>query len=292
VANNGYDDLFDAWGAALNVNPQLGKTIFHVESSGDVDVKDAPDGAAGPMRIKPETAKAAAVKLGLDPNAIDLHDMRWAVPIGMQVLADGLNATQSPEGAFGYYQSGSADPAKWDKTYIAKATKSYPDMSLLPATQDVGGDIATTGASQIGQTGATINRFLRANAQGLDATKANWCAAFVNGVLNANGVAGTTGKTRDVATSFLQWGQPVQGDPQAGDVLVQPKGHAAGQTGGHVGIATGQVAEGPGGSYYLMESGNVDNKVIYSWEPAQSIVVRRMPQRQAPQSQPQTAASQ
>ena len=87
------------------------------------------------------------------------------------------------------------------------------------------------------------------------------------------------GPGKYVATSFLNWGQPAQGDPQPGDVLVLPNGRAAGVPGGHVGIATGQIADAPGGrTVYLMQSGNENGRVAYSWEPAQSVVVRRAPQ--------------
>jgi hypothetical protein len=95
--------------------------------------------------------------------------------------------------------------------------------------------------------------------------------------LDANGVQGTTGAGKNIATSFLNWGAPAQGDPQPGDVLVQPRGHPAGGIGGHVGIAAGPVAEGSGGRFYLMQSGNLNGHVAYSWEPAQGVVVRRAP---------------
>ncbi len=296
MPNHAYDDLFDQWGAALNVDPQLAKTVFHVESSGDPNVRDGAAGEIGPMQMKPATAQAMAVKLGLDPKAVDLHDMRWAVPLGMQYLADGMNATQSAEGALGYYNSGSADPAKWKSGYIDKATKAYPGMTLTPPGQDaqpaVNGDaIVATGHSLIGQTGAGINSFLRQHGETLDATKSNWCAAFVNGVLDAGGVQGASGPGKDVATNFLNWGAPVQDAPQAGDVLVIPRGHSAGTIGGHVGIATGHVADGPNGPIYLMQSGNYPGRggaqVAYSWEPAASVVARRA----APPAQPQQQAS-
>ncbi len=294
MPNHAFDDLFDQWGAALNVDPQLAKTVFHVESNGDPNVRDGAAGEIGPMQMKPATAQAMAVKLGLDPKAVDLHDMRWAVPLGMQYLADGMNATQSAEGALGYYNSGSADPGKWKPAYIDKATKAYPGMTLTAPGQDqaqpASGDaIVATGQSLIGQTGATINPFLRQHGETLDATKSNWCAAWVNGVLDANGVQGTTGGGKDVATNFLKWGQPVQDEPQAGDVLVIPRGRSAGSLGGHVGIATGHVADGPNGPLYLMQSGNSSSggNVAYSWEPAASVVARRA----APPAQPQQQAS-
>ena len=131
--NDQYDDLFDAWGQALNVDPQLGKTVFHIESSGDPSIKNGADGEVGGMQMKPETARMMAAKLGFDPKGIDLHDMRWAVPLSMQYLADGMNATQTGEGALGYYNSGSADPKRWRQDYIDKAVRAYPGMALTPA---------------------------------------------------------------------------------------------------------------------------------------------------------------
>jgi hypothetical protein len=313
--NDQYDDLFDGWGAALNVNPQLAKTVFHVESGGDPNVKDGTAGEVGPMQMKPATAKAMAVKLGLDPNAVDLHDMRWAVPLSMQYIADGLNATQTAEGALGYYNSGNADPKRWNPKYIAKAQQTYDSVPLTPAQaapgdgqasqppvaqpapapsqapQDAppadGGAVASTASSLVGNNAASIKPFLAANGQSLDPTRANWCAAFVNATLEANGVEGTTGAGKNVATGFLNWGAPVQDTPQPGDVMVQPRGHPAGGLGGHVGIATGHVAEGNGQTFYLMQSGNLNGRVAYSWEPAQSVVLRRA----APKSTPTLQAS-
>jgi soluble lytic murein transglycosylase-like protein len=135
-----FDQLFDAWGRALNVNPQLGKTVFWLESTHNAGIGNGRTGEIGGMQIKPETGAMMAKKLGFDPRAVDLHDMRWAIPLAMQYLADGLNATGSAEGAFGYYNSGSADPKRWNKSYIDNAVKSYPNMALhLP-------DEATDGA--------------------------------------------------------------------------------------------------------------------------------------------------
>lgn len=157
-----------------------------------------------------------------------------------------------------------------------------PDNALPPPS--VGDSIAATAARLNGANSATIRPFLQQTGQDLDPTKNNWCAAFVNGVLAANGVQGTTGGGKNIATGFLNWGEPADGDLQSGDVLVQPKGHPAGGLGGHVGIATGHISEGNGQTYVLMQSGNYSGKVSYSWEPAQSLVVRRAP---APQPQQQ-----
>jgi hypothetical protein len=153
-------------------------------------------------------------------------------------------------------------------------TNDQPDDSPPP----VGDAIASTASHLVGNNAATISPFLRQTGQSLDPMRANWCAAFVNGVLNANGVEGTTGPGKNIATGFLNWGTPADGELQPGDVLVQPRGHPAGGIGGHVGIATGHIAEGNGQTYVLMQSGNLNGRVAYSWEPAQSVVVRRPPQ--------------
>lgn len=286
MPNNAYDDLFDRWGQALNVNPQLLKTIFQMESSGD------PSKPHGGMGISDDVAATIATRMGWDPKQVDVRDMRWAVPIASRILADGLNATGSPEGALGYYNTGQTDPGKWNQGYISQATSLYPGMTLTPARDEHTGDnIVTTATGHLGQTSSTIGDFLHRNNEQLDPTRANWCAAFVNSALNENGVAGVTGAGRDVATSFLKWGTPVDGAPQAGDVLVEPRGHPAGGLGGHVGFATGHVASGPNGDFYLMESGNLNGKVAYSWEPAQGLVVRRAPPP-LDQSQPPAAPDQ
>jgi uncharacterized protein (TIGR02594 family) len=283
-----YDDLFDQWGQSFNVDPQLAKSVFQMESGG------GKTNSANPMGITPATAAAAAKQMGWDPKQVNLADMGWAIPIGMRVLADGLNATQSADGAVGYYNSGSTDPRKWNQNYVASIGKIYPTAALTPAKQQAtdqsaqdnqapadGSGIVDTAASQMGQDSRSIVPFLQKNGQSLDPTRANWCAAFVNGVLDANGVQGTTGPGKNVATGFLNWGQPVQGDPQVGDVLVQPRGHPAGGIGGHVGIFAGQIADGQNGqTYYLMQSGNYNSRVAYSWEPANSVVARRAPSQQ------------
>jgi soluble lytic murein transglycosylase-like protein len=151
MPNNDFDDLFDAWGQALNVNPQLAKTIFHIESNGNPNSPDGPlslnapigpDGkperAQGGMQIMPSTAQGLATKLGFDPKAVDLHDMRWSVPLATAYLAEGLTATQgSPEGAFAYYFAGPNQAAWGPKTadYVNKAVRLYPKMALTPATR-------------------------------------------------------------------------------------------------------------------------------------------------------------
>ena len=120
-----------------------------------------------------------------------------------------------------------------------------------------------------------IQQYLVKGGAGMDPAKIAWCAAFVNATLQQ---AGQRGSGSAVATSFMNWGKPVQTEPIKGDVMVLSKGKAPGQIGGHVGMSTGRVRQGPNGYEFEMISGNTGrgaDRVDLSWEPAQSVTVRR-----------------
>jgi uncharacterized protein (TIGR02594 family) len=117
-----------------------------------------------------------------------------------------------------------------------------------------------------------VKEYLRTGGVGMDPATTAWCAAFVNSSLAQEGIKGSGSQ---VATSFMNWGQPATGAIQRGDVLVKMRGHRAGETGGHVGMATGQTRQGPGGTEYEMISGNLSDQVKRSWESARSVVARR-----------------
>ena len=121
---------------------------------------------------------------------------------------------------------------------------------------------------------AELQSFMAKNGMPTDPATTAWCAAFVNASLATQGITGTGSR---VATSFSNWGEGVA-DPskvQSGDVMVQPKGRGAGETGGHVGIATGQSRMGPRGLQLQMISGNKADAVRKTWENASEIVLRR-----------------
>lgn len=144
MPNHAYDDLFDSWGRALNVDPQLAKTVFHMESSGGRNTGKSlptdPDSPIGPMQIRPSTAQGMAKQMGID-GPVNLQDMRFAVPLAMGYLANGLTATQSPEGALAYYYGG-PDTSQWGpktQQYVDHGKALYPSMALTPtppATQE------------------------------------------------------------------------------------------------------------------------------------------------------------
>lgn len=73
----------------------------------------------------------------------------------------------------------------------------------------------------------------------------------------------------------MNWGQPATGSILRGDVLVKSRGHRAGETGGYVGMATGETREGPGGLEYKMVSGNSADQVRRTWESTRSVIARR-----------------
>lgn len=121
---------------------------------------------------------------------------------------------------------------------------------------------------------AQINAFLKAGGVDINAAATAWCAAFVNAALNQMGIKGTGSLT---ATDFAKWGIEVRPEEiRRGDVLVQTRGRAAGQTGGHVGLATGRVrATAEGIQEIEMLSGNASDKVEKDWVRVGEVIARR-----------------
>ena len=65
---------------------------------------------------------------------------------------------------------------------------------------------------------------------GVDPVRTEWCAAFVNAVLEKSNIAGSNSLT---ARSFLEWGEKTN-QPQRGDIVVFKRGNNNWQ--GHVGF--------------------------------------------------------
>lgn len=112
---------------------------------------------------------------------------------------------------------------------------------------------------------------------GVDPVRTEWCAAFVNAVLEKDGIP----SLNDIeypypltARGFLSWGLPVaKNDIQRGDIVVFPRGTQGWQ--GHVGFYIQTTADG----YWLILGGNQDKSVKYSlYNPRRAISVRRWPQ--------------
>lgn len=94
---------------------------------------------------------------------------------------------------------------------------------------------------------------------GVDPVRIEWCAAFVNAILQETGVEGSSSVSENplLARSFLDWGKSVD-DPKMGDVVVFPRGNQGWQ--GHVGFYV-KSQEIDGVLYYYILGGNQNNSV-------------------------------
>ena len=109
---------------------------------------------------------------------------------------------------------------------------------------------------------------------GVDPVNTQWCAAFVNAVLEKNNTLGSD-SVNDyplMARSFLFWGERVD-EPKIGDVVVFPRGNQGWQ--GHVGfyVETRVIKDI---DYYVILGGNQKDGVTYDTYPAyRALTIRR-----------------
>jgi TP901 family phage tail tape measure protein len=102
-----------------------------------------------------------------------------------------------------------------------------------------------------------------------------WCARFVNKSIEQAGGKGTGSA---VANSFQRYGVAVKpSDVKRNDVLLETGGKGYNQTGGHVGLATGETRTLKGRLQMRMISGNDADGVRYRWVNADDprLMVRR-----------------
>jgi len=93
---------------------------------------------------------------------------------------------------------------------------------------------------------------------GVDPVRIEWCAAFVNAILEKSGIPSNKNHNHPLlARSFLDWGVAVD-KPKMGDVVVFPRGDQGWQ--GHVGFyVKEQTIDGV--LYYYILGGNQKNSV-------------------------------
>lgn len=110
---------------------------------------------------------------------------------------------------------------------------------------------------------------------GVDPVRTEWCAAFVNAVLELDNIPNLNNQTKYpplMARSFLYWGEKV--DPefiQRGDVVIFPRGNSGWK--GHVGF----FVEEQNGKWVIL-GGNQNNEVRYDfYNPQRALGVRRYP---------------
>ena len=110
---------------------------------------------------------------------------------------------------------------------------------------------------------------------GVDPVRTEWCAAFVNAVLEESDIVSNNDhKYPLTARAFLQWGQKVSKDNvQPGDIVVFPRGNSSWQ--GHVGFyLKTEVLNGV--TYYWILGGNQSNKVsIVRYRASKALGIRR-----------------
>ena len=112
---------------------------------------------------------------------------------------------------------------------------------------------------------------------GVDPVRTEWCAAFVNAVLEKDSIPNLNDQTKYpplMARSFLYWGDRVErADIQRGDVVVFPRGNEGWK--GHVGFyVETQVHEEK--EYWVILGGNQQNQVRYDlYRPSKAIGIRR-----------------
>lgn len=110
---------------------------------------------------------------------------------------------------------------------------------------------------------------------GVDPVRTEWCAAFVNAVLNESGIPGSESVSEYplMARSFLTWGEKVR-DPQPGDLIIFPRGDESWQ--GHVGFYLNTVYVNGVKKYYIL-GGNQKNKVsIEMYTASRALGIRRV----------------
>jgi uncharacterized protein (TIGR02594 family) len=96
---------------------------------------------------------------------------------------------------------------------------------------------------------------------GVDPVRYEWCAAFVNSILNLYSIPGSESVSQHplLARSFLDWGTPVE-TPMKGDIVIFPRGNQGWQ--GHVGFyVETEIIDGE--EHWIILGGNQDSTVSY-----------------------------
>jgi uncharacterized protein (TIGR02594 family) len=242
-----------------------------------------PQTAAAPPKATPGSSSSGSVS----STASDaVKEAQSRVP--GQISAGGLTpsigvsgaAPGAPSGGLGGGFGGGGVAAGAGPSFDAMGNVTVPGAGPAAAgtgAQAGAGDMSDAvklAATMVGKSRLESKEYLAAG--GYNNQGEAWCAEFVNSTLKQSGYKGSGSA---IANSFQNWGVAV--DPKeakAGDVVLQTRGKGPGQTGGHVGIATGVVT----GSKIEMIAGNSGGKVKkYSVDINAQLVVRRSTEAKA-----------
>jgi uncharacterized protein (TIGR02594 family) len=155
--------------------------------------------------------------------------------------------------------------------FLLSACVSTEDLGYIRVSDD---NPVATAVNFIGYTEYTHRAELR-EFIGVDPVRTEWCAAFVNSVLEESNIRSNKDhKYPLTARAFLDWGVRVNSqDIEPGDVVVFPRGNQGWQ--GHVGFYIRSV-EVNGVEYYYILGGNQSNKVSIEMYPARKALgIRR-----------------
>ena len=109
----------------------------------------------------------------------------------------------------------------------------------------------------------------------VDPVRTEWCAAFVNAILELEGIPNNDEhKYPLTARAFLDWGNPINPqDIKPGDIVVFPRGNQGWQ--GHVGFYVTTVDTNKGQRWVIL-GGNQSNSVRYDlYDPKRALGIRR-----------------
>jgi uncharacterized protein (TIGR02594 family) len=154
---------------------------------------------------------------------------------------------------------------------FAQACSPTPREGVMPIHSY---NVVNEAVQYIGMNENTDRQELK-ELSGVDPVQTEWCAAFLNAVLEESGVPSVATLGYDyplTARSYLKWGVEVE-LPLPGDVVVFPRGNQGWQ--GHVGIFI-EKREINGIVYYMILGGNQNNTVsIAPYKASSALGVRR-----------------
>jgi uncharacterized protein (TIGR02594 family) len=144
-----------------------------------------------------------------------------------------------------------------------------PNQIILPTSNP-----AFKAASYLGYTEQTHRAELR-EFTGVDPVRTEWCAAFVNSVLEESNIPSNRSHRYPLtARAFLDWGTAIERSKiEPGDIVIFPRGNIPWQ--GHVGFFL-RKQEINGVEHWWILGGNQSNKVsVVMYRASYSIGVRR-----------------
>lgn len=160
------------------------------------------------------------------------------------------------------------DESRYIRVYLPTDEEPEPRPTRIPAATEI------IVAAQFINFDERTNRQELKEFLGVDPRRTEWCAAFINAVLNESGIPGsdTVSEYPLTARSFLKWGNKVP-EPMPGDIVIFPRGNEPWQ--GHVGFYISTVYV-KGVEYYQILGGNQNNKVtIELYRANRALGVRR-----------------